>query len=357
MKRNFLIFSLIAILVLIFTGCSSPGSTTAAQPIKLKWSSPMPGTDAMASEIKWFANELNSRTNGRVSIEFYWSSQLMPQNQEPEGLKNGVFDMMMLSSANYPDTLPLQYIGFLPALFPFRGDDEASWANIFAAGNDYARLPDVQAEAAKINAKVTNWFVVDQYDFMGQLPIMSVNDMKGVQFQGLGGVGTLIGKLGASQTTLTFGEVTDAMSKGLIQMIAHNWNALYSIKMHEVSKYYIKIGLGHTAGMFAIRQQSYDALPNDVKKIYDQLVKELPAQGVKFWAEKKATVWPQIEAKLQVKTFPDAEYAKIVPVAQQMWTDYINKCEAKGIPAKKNFNELQNIFKKYKPDYQPIIIK
>src|SRR4051812_729786 len=119
MKKQFFIGVLI-LMMLIVTACGG-AKETSQEPSKgndvkssgekyvFKVSHPYPPTSLQQKTLEWYNDEIEKRSDGKLSLEIYPSGQLMPPGQELPALINGKIDMALPISSVIGSIDPIWY--------------------------------------------------------------------------------------------------------------------------------------------------------------------------------------------------------------------------------------------------------
>ena len=80
--------------------------------------------------------------------------------------------------------------------------------------------------------------------------------------------------LGASPVQMPLPQVTESLSKGVIDGAMVPWEVVPAIKLQEITKYHLDTAPGvpkmsNTIFVIAMNQAKYDSLPPDLKKVID----------------------------------------------------------------------------------------
>jgi TRAP-type C4-dicarboxylate transport system substrate-binding protein len=375
MKKLVLVVSLILGVMLLFSisGCqqstqttttsSNPTASTIATTPVIKWKTSCftAPPDVFAQGLDWWAKEVAKRTNGRMEVQTFWSQSLVPAPNEIDGLKSGLFEMCAYIPSNYPSKLPLSMMQFQPCIIPpLEGDYLASFTTFLKINDEYFRTPALVKEFANWDAKLAFLSSCPEYyRLIGNARVTTLDDLKGKKIRAVGGVADLLVKLGASTVATTSTEIYDGLSKGTVELACHGPSQFALAKLYEVSKYYIPtINLGNMGGITVMKKSSYDALPEDIKKIIDDINSEGLGFTAKQWAINEKQYDDSLEkAKLELLKFSTQDQQKIRETSATIWKEYVDKLNSQGLSGTDTFNSFQDAIKKYVPNYTPVYSK
>ena len=108
-----------------------------------------------------------------------------------------------------------------------------------------------------------------------------------------------------------------------------------------------------------IGKKAYDALPPDLQKVVQEVKGDFAKWQSNHWEKRRTeTINFFKKEEITITEFPAAEAAEMKAMYVDMWKAAIAKSEAQGNAAGEAFNSLQNIIKKYIPDYEiPYVYK
>jgi len=180
-----------------------------------------------------FARLVEERTNGRIKIEVYPSSQLGEERAVIEQVQFGAIDMTRVSISPLAAFSPNMDALQMPYLYR---DADHMWKVL--KGDIGKEFLGSLEPAGFVGL---SWFDSGARSFYNsQRPIRTVGDMKGLKFRVQESelmVG-LVEALGAVATPMPFGEVYSALQTGVIDGAENNWPSYYSTSHYEVAKYY-----------------------------------------------------------------------------------------------------------------------
>ncbi|MBC8247837.1 MAG: C4-dicarboxylate TRAP transporter substrate-binding protein [Deltaproteobacteria bacterium] len=322
-----MVFSLAIALAFLLT--STPEVFSADKPIQ--WNlSVWGGSRAWTKPVEQWAKDMEKATNGRWKIKIHYGGVLAPAKEQLDGIRAGMFEAGGFCSAFHPGKNPLHTVAELPFIAPSNNK------HIFQLSAALWEHPALKKELLKWNAVPLLPGGLCQYQLMGNKPVRTVEDLKGMRIRMGGEIGKVLRAMGAVPTMVPAPEVYEAVSRGTIDLVGFPWTYAYgSYKVHEVSKYAIvPIALGTMNCPFVASKDAWDALPEEFKKIHMK------------WYEKAAGIWadaykqaddkwmPIFKKKLEFIEFPKSERDKIVAKAQGFYDKWIEAREKEGLPGR-----------------------
>ena len=357
-KRNLLVYIGTILVISVLLTSFVPMAANAAD--KIKWRLAFytgPPNDAIANAFEWWAKEVGKRTDGKMEVECFWFGSLVPAGQEFDGIKAGLFQVTMLTPAFSPSKLPLMNMQFLPCLIPLSSDTPEGFRTFMNIQNDFCRLPALTKELDRWGAQILYAAAAPEYyRLMGNVKVTSIDDLKGKKVRAIAGVGDLMKRIGATPISTSGPEMYDALSKGVVELVAHAPGLFVNMKLIEISKYYMpKCNLGHMGGVPVVNKKAYETLPGDIKKIVDEVSNEAFDMHIKFWNENEGRLQKAIkDSKVEWVDFSPESQQKLRQISHdEIWSEYVNKLDKQGIKGKETFNAFQDIIKKYIPEHTP----
>lgn len=262
-------------LALSMMGIAGPAPAEAAT-IKLNLAHPFPEKlVTLTSWEKWFAKEIDKRTNGQVKIKIFWAQSLGKTSDLPDLVSSGGADMTMLVPGYYPARFPLamasNQLWFV------------NWTNEEAfevAKSIYWQGP-IPKELEKQNMKLIYIQVLPKYQLWSWEPLKTLADLKGKKIRSWGPyMPRLYKAVDAIGVNLVQADWFEAMQKKMIGGGFFSASMGIASKVDEVAKYIQMVDLGiNTGPMCIMNKKKWDSLPADVKKVFEEVMAEMPAVG------------------------------------------------------------------------------
>jgi TRAP-type C4-dicarboxylate transport system substrate-binding protein len=201
----------------------------------------------------------------------------------------------------------------------------------------------------------------DSYQIISNVPVKTMEDLKGVKIAHAGSFLPMIAALGATPVQAVYTEIYTSMDTGVFNGFTMPATSAVAFRIQEVGKHFIKPNLGAMiAGVLTINAKKMKKLPKEVQEIlvevgnaysFDMIKRAKAFEGAALAAMKKAGV--------EIYTLPQKEQAR--------WADSINNagvlaksmrnCNAKGLPC----SDIAKFYVKaleeegYKFPYKPIL--
>lgn len=237
MKKFFaLLLALAMVLSLAACGAKEGGDDVSAEnpQITLKLGISTNETDPRTVAAQQFKEEVESKTNGSVTVEIYTSGQLGGDAQliEALALDSGTVDIIITDASNFATYEPTMGISALPFQF---ADFEMAWAFM---DSDI----EVAAEEKMIDQ---NMRVLAHYDngfrcvTTGSKEITSPDDMKGLLIRTPENpvIMATMSAMGANPQPLAFSDLYQALNQGTYDAQENPVPVIFNNNLYEVQSY------------------------------------------------------------------------------------------------------------------------
>jgi TRAP-type C4-dicarboxylate transport system substrate-binding protein len=323
-KKRFIIFSafcLVLLFVTLFmTQTYGPVKAAEKKPIVLKVSTMEAQGSLMLALNNWWAREFEKRSGGRVKVEVYGLDQLCGPKEMAEAVLTGVADIVCIPPGYYPGKNPLSSITFLPFATTSPRTDQMVYAMNLAAAH-----PLMVREFDKFNSVYAYMITGPHFNIMSRKPIRNMDDFKGLRIRALGDMGPLFRKFGATPISCPAPEVYTSLERGLFDatVCCGDW-CFYSWRHYEALKgghYILGFDLNPCPSMVVIGKNSFNKLPEDLKKIFEDLKWEIAAATYEHM--ESPAVSKSFAAKfksygIQYSTLPSSEREKMLVFAKEL---------------------------------------
>lgn len=226
-----------------------------------------------SASLQWWADEVAERSNGRITIEMYWSESLGGAKELLELVSSGAVDLASPAPAYYPTELALTNSVQLPMVFP-----DNSSAQLLA--QDLAEVPAVVEENEANNIYPLFWTSVPTYHLLCTRPMKTMEDLKGARLRSYGQyVPRMWESLDAVPITTTSPEVYEGLQRGLLDCAYLSNDYAVSASLDEVADYYLDLNFGAIAGYVAyINADRWNEFPQSVQALLLEVGAEAAAK-------------------------------------------------------------------------------
>lgn len=315
-------------------------STNAADPqtMTLKWSTfSNPGMKSYGKLVE-YAEELEKRTNGRVKLQLYPGSTLSPAQFTLNAVLDGVADVGHLVFAYSRGTFPLSEVLDMPL-----GIRSASMATGLMNAW-YKKFQPKELEDLKL-LFITG---LGPSILHTKRPVKQYSDLKGMKIRTTGLGEKIISAIGAVPVGMPMPETYDAIQKGVAEGVLAPNEALFNWKFGEVVKYTTPLYDASSSPCLShvMSKKKWDALPADIRQIWDKFNEEWIVSLGKFYDEQDLDGEAFGKSKgVEVLALSKEDQAKCASAVKPILDDYIAKMKAKGLPGEESLKFCQDYIK------------
>lgn len=296
----------------------------------------VPGTPENDANLN-FIKTIEEKSNGKIKVEYYHSSQLGNDKQVVVAALGGSLDIVKSSAGNLMDYSDALAFADLPGLFKSQKHLRAVFQNEAirqeisdAIYSDIGMAPvnfDVDGGAARA-------LFYNRKGGIAKVP----SDMKGVKLRTTGSEieMALFSQWGASSVPMNFNELYLALQQGTVDGLYGHPIGTYGNKLCEVTKYCTVIDMSYIASVQLMSQSCIEKLGGEGSELYQIVMdagKELELYKDKLIEEKLGTIMAQIQTDgVEVYVPDDQEIEQWRATGQAVWDDYVG--DGKMVPQK-----------------------
>lgn len=264
----------------------------AADPVLVRVGQPAsPRAHINANLLSPWTERITADSQGTLNVKLFAGGSLGGNREAYDSVKNGVADVIYLSSAYYPGKFPKSEVVGLP------GEVSNSLTSSLAVWTLYENGV-ISAEWSDF--RILGMFVFPPAAIHATFPVRKIEDLKGRKI-GAGSKTTVevVKALGAIPVSTGFTQVYQSLSRNTIEAYPVAWTGMQPIRLWEVAKYHTEVQLGGaTTVVMAMNKQSYAKLPAEGKAAFDKhtgkvFTRELGA----FWDHVNETGKKLVEAQ------------------------------------------------------------
>jgi TRAP-type transport system periplasmic protein len=320
-------------------------SSNETKPIILKFASYMPEVNTIAKYNIWWAKEIEKRTNGRVTFDFYWAGSLVKAPNLATAASTGICDVALLAT------------GYTRAKFPLTGTYEAVYVTekpdaATRVLSEVLRTEKAfKAEWDENNLKLLFFDVLPPNIFGFKKRVSNLEELKGLKIRASGRMTAVTKKLGATAVSISSSEIYEALDRGLIDGYTNTSLASAATRSYpEVAPFVLEPGMGNYACIETVMNlKKWGKLPSDIKDIISEVSMEALKKSTQIMMEDEDKVMEKMhnEWKTTYYTLSPEEAERWKALVLPVYDVYVNDLEKKGLPGKKVFDAYKALAKKY----------
>jgi TRAP-type C4-dicarboxylate transport system substrate-binding protein len=324
MKKKGLLI-LVGIVCLTFMFATSPmhEACAAEKVFNLKVANYFPPPSKQSKITQEFAEELQSRSGGRLKVQFFGGGSLLTGPAMFKGIETGITDIGYSHVYYTPGRMPVcEGIG-LPIGTP------TGWVAAHMAYDFYEKFKPKEFGNVRILCIHGNAPSL----IISNKPVEKLEDLKGVIIRAPSLSGEIVAALGGTPAPTAMMEVYDAISKGVINGVWAPYETLKTFRFAEVAKYVTdcwQIGAIYPFYL-AMNKNSYNKLPHDLQSLVDTVSGQ--------YQERFALMWNEVD--LEGRAFGTKQGVKYIELSEQegarwekavepVFAEYTKTLEGKG---------------------------
>jgi TRAP-type C4-dicarboxylate transport system substrate-binding protein len=294
-------------------------SLSFAETFTWKFSSYVPAANkSLAVGQKWWAEEIEKRSNGQIKIQIFWSKQLSGEKEMMQAVRSGLADVVGHAPVYTPGETPVWNLPYLPFLAPSRVDQTLLVYNRLARESK-----PFQDELERFNCVYGGSHDSSSNNAMGKKPIHSLADMKNLRIRCMPDLGRIFKEHGATIVSVPVTETYTALDTGMIDVVVFGTEGFRTWKVDEISRYLtLDMDMGALPSFYFINKKSWEKLPDNLKKVVRSVIDDQPAfVGALVEKLKKETLEMVKEKKIEVSSFPKEDRDALVARAAAVWEE------------------------------------
>jgi tripartite ATP-independent transporter DctP family solute receptor len=305
-------FALAAAIIFVATTCF------AAQTYQFKISSAMSSNFPPQKSLVEFVDYLNKNSKGRIVASKYSDGQLGGILETLEALQMGVVQMVMPVTsdlAGYSKKIQVLDLPFL-----FKDFNSMRKALDGPLGKEMDKI--YESQGFKCFGYAPNG---TRHISNSKRPIYTPKDLKGLKIRVMQNPMhiSIFKALGANPTPLSFSELYTALQQKVVDGQENAPAQVVDSKLHEVQKYYSMTGHLQSMICLLVSKKWYDSLPQDLKKVFDEGIKQYEKTYVKrYFDYDDECLETMKKAGVKVNTLTEEQRQKFKDMCKPIYEDY-----------------------------------
>ncbi len=297
--------------------------------------------------IQPWCEKIAKESNGEMVCQIYPSMQLGgTPPQLVDQVKDGVVDVVWVIPTYAAGRFTKSEVFELPFLTSSaKQGSQALW--------DYVQK---NAMDEYKGIKLLFMHTTEGYVLHSTKPVKTLEDLKGLKIRSATRINAkLIASLGATPVQMPLPNVSDSISKGVIDAAMVPWEGVPATKIHEIVKYHLDAPAGgprfsNSIFMFGMNQAKYDSLTPALKKVIDNnsgLATSAWAGATGFDAIVEPFSKMAKDRGNTVATLAPAELERWKKASDNVDDDWVKEANGKGADGAKLLEEARALLKKY----------
>jgi TRAP-type C4-dicarboxylate transport system substrate-binding protein len=331
--------------LLLGFGLVLPKASHSQATITLKYANFPPATTFPCVQMERWAKEAEKRTNGKVKIQTFPGGTLLPAKNIFDGVISGMADIGNFAMSYQPGRFPISEAVDLPVGF----------ANARVASLVLFDLIEKYNAKEFEKVKVLTLFTCPPANLMTSKPVKSLKDLKGMEIRVSGTSVDVLKNLGGSGIAMPQSDTPEALQKGVVKGSFSSMEVLKDFNYAAYTPYVTLVNLQVVSFAVVMNKDKWNALPADVKKIFDDMRRE-QAEWTGTYVDnhvKEALAWSKEKYKdFQIFELPKSDSAEIPKLMQPIIDGYIKKTNALGLPGDQIVKDINLLKAKYEKIYK-----
>jgi len=345
MRRRGIVTVLAGAMICFCSVLFMPNMVQGQTTITLKYANFPPAATFPSVQMERWAKEVEKRTNGKVKVQTFPGGTLLPAKNIFDGVISGVADIGNFAMSYQPGRFPVSEAVDLPLVF-----SSARVASLVLYD-----LIDKYKPKEFENVKLLTLFTCPPASLMTSKPVRSLKDLKGMEIRVAGTSADVLKNLGGSPIAMPQSDTPEALQKGVVKGNFSSLEVLKDFNYAAYTPYVTLINLQVVSFAVVMNKEKWNALPADVKKIFDDMGRE-QAEWTGTYVDnhvKEALKWSKEKYKdFQIFELPKAESAEVPKLMQPIIDAYVKKANAAGLPGNQIMKDIDLLQTKYEKIYK-----
>lgn len=351
MNKKLLFISLVLLMVVAVTACSSKTSTDQVKKsgtVELKLAHFFPSTHPAETQlIQPWAKAIEEATNGQVKVTSYPGETLLKADGIYDGVVSGVADMGLSCFSYTRGRFPVLEAFELPGV----SYNNSKAASLVAwEGVKQINPKEVQ------DTKLMMVFTTGSGDLFTRVPVRNLQDLQGLDVRATGLSAKTLKVLGANPVAMPQSESYEALSKGVVKGNLGPVEVLQGWKNAEVTQYLTRTPfLYNTLFFITMNLEQWNSLsPENQKAIEEVNKKYFNEVAMGLWDEqnKSALKYAVQEKGMQELKLTEEEANKWIAAVKPIQDEFVANMTQKGLPGQQALDTVKALADKYNQEYK-----
>jgi len=317
-----LILALLVVILLgglLVYGCGEEVGPTSSTPVALRWAHFAAAQLESSVPLTAMAANIGQRTNGKCTVQLFWSDSLVPMFEAMDAVRTGSAEM-----ASFP------FGPFGGADVRFASSEMPLYYNTIEAQMEAqgALMPAYSGVLEeKFNQKaLTVTSIISLNPGSVKKPIKTLADWKGMMVQTISPqMSAVIQAFGATGAPASPIDVYELLEKGTVDSTVQSLGKFVEAKLWEVCPYLTNAQFIPASAVMTINSDVWKKLPKDVQDVILDEAKKAEAEVNRITKETYYSYLDQLTKNMQVYNLPKAERDNWIKAVQPIVDDLLSK--------------------------------
>lgn len=324
------------------------GTSTMAQTVTLKVHHFLPaGSAAQTMFIKPWCDKIALDSGDKIKCQIYPSMQLGgTPPQLFDQVKDGLADVIWVLPGYTAGRFPLIEAFELPFMMQNpEGTSKALWEYVHQNPGVAAEFKDVKLIALHVHG--------DGVFHLTGKPIKTLADLKGTKLRApTRQTNKLLAALGATPVAMPVPQVSEALSKSVIDGALVPYEVVPSVKIQELAKFHsetdpVEPAIYTSTFVFAMNKAKYDSLTPELKKVIDANSGQALSGSIGKAFLAADEVGKKLTEKNTHNVIPASELQAWKKIGEGVTNDWVADVTAKGANGKQLLDSARSLIAKY----------
>jgi TRAP-type transport system periplasmic protein len=336
-------------LVILLAGAmvlSLAPSPQAADVMKLTYSNFFPPTHIQSKLAEDWCKEVEKRTDGRVKVEYFPGQTLTKGNVCYDGVVSGLSDIGLSVLGYTRGRFPVMEVIDLPL---GHGNGRVATAVINDVYEQIQPKELLDTQVMYLHAHGPGLV------HTRKKAVRRLEDLKGIKLRSHGTSAKVVEALGGTPVAQPMPETYQLLQKGVVDGAVYPVEANKGWKLAEVIDYVtLNFSSAYTTSFFVVmNKDKWNALPDDVKKIIEEINKEWIVKTGEAWDSSDQEGYDYLKSlnRELIELSPE-ESARWAEAVNPMLEEYVAEAQKKGLPGEEALKAAREAVEKYKEIYK-----
>lgn len=252
--------------------------TTAAltslnlQAKELSYASASPPTDTGINEaLRWWADELESRTDGETTVEIHFMGSLVKLKDAVQGVSSGLADAGYVIPAYSQSKMPLHYLSTTGVGSGDQYVAMEAWRRM------YDKFPELEEELDRNNMVYLSHYSIGPGVLLSKdEPYFTPEDFDGdkIRLASRWAKAASMEDWDVTPVNLTFPDIYTALERGTIDGAQSYLNYVIPYRHHEIANHVVEPNLGQQTNIVVMNKRTYENLSDEARGAIEDLKEE-----------------------------------------------------------------------------------